>query len=114
MSESQIGVLLVGDNQADLQKIADLLAEASRAESVESEYGIQHASSLDQALETLREGNIQAILLDMNLPGGSGLDLINRALALDPALTVVLLLEAYDEALVLQGLQAVTGSCWRG
>lgn len=52
---------------------------------------IADAASAAQAAELYRAGRFDVVLLDLNLPGGSGLELLRRLRVMDPAVRVLVL-----------------------
>lgn len=54
-------------------------------------YEVAEASRQDEARELVAKRNFGAILLDMNLPDGSGLDLLREIRASDPAVPVLII-----------------------
>ncbi len=106
MSRAKIGVLLVEDNPADAQMIEELLAEANQADLASPLYDVVRAASLSQATEILTRGDIHLIFLDTSLPDCSNLDAVARITALQPSLPVVVMLDVYDETLLLSSIKA--------
>ena len=66
-------VLLVEDDQLDRQRVADILQTAG--------YRVSVASSGQDGLNSLREGRFDAVVLDLVMPGMSGLDVLRAARA---------------------------------
>jgi GAF domain-containing protein/CheY-like chemotaxis protein len=106
MSRARIGVLLVGNNHAGAQKIQGLLAEAARKEPDGPRYKLTPADNLAQALEILPRGGITVVLLDLTLSDNDPLEALSQILAVDPSLPVLIMMDEYDQTLILQGLQA--------
>jgi len=95
-------VLLIEDNPADARLIELMLAEA-RGLAFELEW----VDSLEAGVERLRRGDIDVVLLDLGLPGSSGLDTLHRLFARGPKLpTLVVLSGLTDEEVAMQALQA--------
>jgi response regulator RpfG family c-di-GMP phosphodiesterase len=106
MSSEQIRVLLVEDNPADAQAIESLLAEGAQKYPADLSYAVVRTSSLSQAKEIITQGGINLVLLDVTLPDSQGWEAVAQILALNPNLPVLVMLDAYDEALVLGSLRA--------
>lgn len=83
-------ILLVDDHEVVRRGVKQMLAEAFATAS----FG--EAGNLPQARELLARQPWDLVLLDVNLPGGSGLELIERVRQQCPAATV-LVLSAYPE-----------------
>lgn len=79
----QLHMLVVDDSPESLQLVCEALA-------VEDVH-LNLASSAESALEMLQELRPRIVLSDMVLPGISGLDLLDRVLAKDPATDFVLM-----------------------
>ena len=76
-------LLLVDDEQA----FVDALAERLRVRGFEAE-SVYDAT---QALERLSQGGVDAVVLDVQMPGKNGLDALEEMKALDPSVQVILL-----------------------
>jgi two-component system, NarL family, invasion response regulator UvrY len=85
-----IRFLLVDDHEVVRRGLRQLLAEGYP----DAEFG--EASTLPAAREAMAQEPWQLMLLDINLPGGSGLELLARARQLCPQMAV-LMLSAYPE-----------------
>ncbi|MDB4969762.1 MAG: histidine kinase [Myxococcales bacterium] len=94
-------VLLVEDNPADARLLRELLAEARH-----DRFEIVHVDRVSAALDRLGEGGIDAMLLDLSLPDGAGLETVTRMLREVPAMPVVVLTGLDDETLALRSVQA--------
>ncbi len=85
-----IRILLVDDHEIVRRGLRQLLAE----EFPKAVFG--EASRVPQARELLAQKDWNLVLLDINLPGGSGLDLLTEARKLRPQ-AAVLMLSSYPE-----------------
>ncbi len=85
-----IRILLVDDHEIVRRGLRQLLAEGFP----EAQFG--EAETLPAAREALTRGSWDLMLLDINLPGGSGLELLERARELAPQMAV-LVLSVYPE-----------------
>lgn len=89
------GVLIVEDERVARRALATLLAASG--------FETAAAESAEEALRLLQDLNDQAhprvALVDLNLPGMSGIDFINRLERLDPDVFPVLMTAASDEVL---------------
>jgi len=95
-------ILLVDDHSVVREGVRRLLATAIDAEIVE-------ASSSETALTVFRAEKPDLVLLDLNLPGGSGLDLLRRILAEGPRTRVLIFSMHSSPAYVMRAMQA--GAC---
>ena len=66
-------VLLIEDDELERQRVADLLQTAG--------YRVSVASSGQDGLNNLREGRFDAVVLDLVMPGMTGLDVLRAARA---------------------------------
>ena len=74
-------ILYVEDNAYVRDSVAELLAHPERQ--------FVCASDRAGALEELRAGRVDLLLTDVNLPDGSGLDLVREALQRQPSMPVI-------------------------
>ena len=73
MSET-IRVLLVEDNPGDAGLIRRMLKSELSAGTLE----LQHVTSLADSSQALRSGVVDVTLLDLELPGSTGIETINK------------------------------------
>jgi signal transduction histidine kinase/FixJ family two-component response regulator len=69
-------------------------------------FDLEWATNLSTGLERLSEGGIDAVLLDLGLPDSEGFDTLTRVHSHMPALPIVVLTAAADEALALRTVEA--------
>ncbi len=93
-------ILLIEDNPGHARLIQEMLAE-SRA----IRFELAVADRLSTGLERLALGGIDAILLDLSLPDSHGLDTLDRLLATDSGVPVIVLTGLDDDVV---GLKAVS------
>ncbi len=93
-------VLLVEDDPGDAFLVQELLAE------VDPGIALTVAGSVAEAVERGLLGPADCVLLDLNVPGSSGLDGLRDILAADPVAAVCVLTGLDDEHL---GIAAVGG-----
>ena len=72
-------ILVVDDSDEERMLIADQLAEGGYSH-------IETASSGEEALHRVSEGHVDLLVTDFVMPGLDGLQLMHRALELDPRL----------------------------
>jgi len=88
MSSKQATILVVDDERS----VVDLLSE----DLAEEGYNCATAPTGEKALERLSMGNIDAVLLDLNLPGISGMDVLKEAKSVCPETIVIVVTAAGD------------------
>lgn len=81
--------LLVVDDQSGVRR---LLFEAFTDDGL----NVETAASGSEALQKIKNGNIHLVLLDIKMPGMSGLDTLRGLRKLDPDMPVIML-TAYSE-----------------
>ncbi len=94
-----IRVLICDDHMIVRQGIRQSLAEAADIEVV------AEASDGPSALQRLRQGDIDVLLLDIALPGGDGLDVLRQARQEHPRLPVVMLSTYPDRQYAVRSLK---------
>jgi signal transduction histidine kinase len=92
-------ILLIEDNLGDALLVREYLSDADP--SVE----LIHKTSLQDAVAILADNNIDAILLDLSLPGTQGLETVHRARALAPHHPIVVLSGISDRGTAVLALQ---------
>jgi CheY-like chemotaxis protein len=89
-------VLVVDDERAFREAIRDALTEVS---------GCALAENGDEALKLAEDPAVEAVLLDLRMPGGSGVDVLKELRERRPALQVIVLAEPADQPLVIEALR---------
>ena len=97
MSTQRCTVLLVEDNAGDARLIVELLREFGH-----DYFEIETVHHLEKAIRRLGQGGIAAVLLDLNLPDSQGQKTFDRLRVENPAVPVIVLTGAGDEALALK------------
>ncbi len=87
-SDGPITVLVVDDEEA--------IRNAVRKYLVREGYEVALAATGEEALEILERQKITGILLDVNLPGTNGIDLVPRIMELEPTVAVLMLTAVND------------------
>lgn len=72
-------ILIVDDSPEERTLISSILEESGR-------YSVETAASGEEALTRLERGGIDLLVTDFVMPGLDGLQLINRAVEIDPSL----------------------------
>jgi PAS domain S-box-containing protein len=96
-------ILLVEDNPGDIRLLQEYLLRDSGAT---SGFQIVHADRLGRAIEILAEARFDAVLLDLSLPDGHGMDTLIRMCPAANGIPIVVLTSIEDEELGMQLIQA--------
>lgn len=92
-------ILVVDDEEAICQALAKFLRSRG--------YDVQTAHSGQEALETLtRDSRFMLMLCDVRMPGLSGVELVPRALAIDPDLAIMMLTGVNDAPTATEALSS--------
>ncbi len=102
---AETSILLIGDNAEDVRLIDEMLSSVP-----EWPHQLHWMTCMDQALELLSHSPVDAVLLDINLPGGYGSEPYDRICQVAPDVPVVILSEqsadrAMIETLLRKGVQ---------
>lgn len=89
-SGEPVTVLVVDDEEAILRSLRRFLGTLG--------FEVLTAGSGEEALEVLRRQRVTAVLLDVRLPGISGIDLVPRVLELEPSAALLMLTAVNDAA----------------
>lgn len=100
MDSEVVKILLVEDNPGDARLLWEAVKEATPAR-----FNLMHVQRLSQALERLRDGSYDVILMDLGLPDSHGLNAITQAREQAPGAAIVVLTGLEDEAFALQALR---------
>lgn len=98
-SPLQTRVLLVEDNPGDARLIREFIREAD----VES-FDVEMAERLDAALERLKQGGVDLVLLDLSLPDSHGIETFQKLHAAAPNVPTIVLSGLNDESVALQAV----------
>lgn len=100
MKEEKINLLLVEDNPMD----ARLVIEAVQDTNDES-FELDQVNRFEDAIDHLKSGNYQVIILDLNLPDSHGLETYERMRKLFPNIPIVIFTGDQDETTAFNALQ---------
>jgi diguanylate cyclase (GGDEF)-like protein/PAS domain S-box-containing protein len=92
MAGQAVNVLLVEDNQAEAELIQRMLGAARGLE-----FHLEHVQHLRAAVERIRAGRFDVVLLDLALPDGRGLANFQRISGEAPSTAVIILTNVEDE-----------------
>jgi CheY-like chemotaxis protein/MinD-like ATPase involved in chromosome partitioning or flagellar assembly len=99
MRDAPIRVLLIEDNAGDRRLTQEMLRDGGRP------FECVIAERLSEAIDLLADKTIEAILLDLSLPDGRGLDALSRVRARAPHLPILILTGMDDEGLARQAVR---------
>ena len=94
--------LLIVDDE---RSVREVLAEGLSAMSYDTEI----AGSAQEALDLIREHKFHLILSDIEMPGVTGIDLLNKIKQLDEDLDVVMVTGLIDAQTAIQAMRQMTG-----
>ncbi|HET9590272.1 MAG TPA: PAS domain S-box protein, partial [Anaerolineales bacterium] len=95
-------VLFIEDNPGD----ARLVQEELRASGSKTPVQLEWVDRLEKGLERLGMNHIQAVLIDLHLPGSAGLESLECVLARAPHVPVIVMTGQTDEVLAMRAVQA--------
>ncbi len=95
-----IRVLLVEDNAGDARLVEETIKEAGR-----NQVCLTHTGRLSTAMECLESKTIDAVLLDLALPDGQGLEGMVMIQKAYPRLPIVVLSGGQDDSLAVKALE---------
>lgn len=88
-------ILVVDDDRV----IRELCGQALK------KYRLLQAETCEEALRLYEKEQVDLVLSDINMPGGTGIDLLKQIKALDPNATVVIMTGLVDRDIILKALQ---------
>ena len=100
MNSRTIPVLLIEDNPTDVLLIREFLST-----SVKVPYRLTHADRLTSGLAHMRSGAFSIVLLDLDLPDGSGLGTFEAVHAEAPGMPVIVLTGNNDDGVAIEAVQ---------
>src|SRR5258706_5194821 len=75
-------------------------------DSLEPDYGVATAADGASALDVFRRRPVDAVLLDLRLPGVGGLDILHQMKAIDPRVEIILVTAVDEIPAVVEGMRA--------
>lgn len=94
-------ILLIEDNETDALLTQDLLAEWSP-----DQFAVKRVTCLNEALDQIARGRYDAVLLDLSLPDGYGMALLEQIQSANPRIPVIVLSGLNDQSVALQAVHA--------
>lgn len=96
-STSELNVLVVDDDTAVRELLADGLESFG--------YATVQASGIDEAFEIVKGQPLRLVLSDIDMPGGDGIQLLNRVKQFAPDLDVIMVTGAIDADTAIQAIR---------
>ena len=84
-------LLYVGGNALDAQTIRDMFASSP------GRFVVECVETVSEGLERVMASSISAVLLDLRLPDGQGMDALDQLAAANPALPILVVGADQDE-----------------
>jgi two-component system response regulator HydG len=100
MNPKPFTILVVDDDEAHLQLVSEIL---------ESGYDIRAARNAAEGWESFLDHRPDVVLLDLALPGASGMELLERIVEYDPGIHVILITGSYSTDAAVEAIQK--GAC---
>jgi DNA-binding NtrC family response regulator len=100
MDAKPVNILLIEDNPDDVA-----LIEMNLSRSMKAPYGMKHADRLSKGLELLKDGGIDIVLLDLELPDGHGLSTFEKTHAQAPAVPIIVLTGNDDDDVAIEAVK---------
>lgn len=101
-SRNRIRILLIEDNRGDALLFRHMLADAGALD-----WELAWAGSLEQGIEHLQSHEVDLVLLDLGLPGSTGLETMQRLQACRTRVPALVVLSGLnDEAVAMRAVQA--------
>jgi len=92
-------VLYVEDHFPDARLVKELMVDVEV-----NPFQIEHVDTVHKAMQRLSQEEYQVILLDMSLPDGSGISMIQRVISANPGIPVVVFTGTDDKEVALDAL----------
>jgi diguanylate cyclase (GGDEF)-like protein len=101
MMENPMRVLVVEDNAADVRLIREMFCKENPAS-----FKITHVSTMREAVIHIAKGEVDIVLLDLDLPDAFGLESVRRAHTAAPKIPLIVLTSLDNEELPFEALKA--------
>ena len=105
MTLKNTSILVVEDDKDYAALLTRRLASGG-SRSPSTTYRVTHATQLDEAAAYVTHNPVDIILLDLTLPGTTGLSTLEKMHSIAPATAIIVLTASDDEKLTAQALQA--------
>jgi sigma-B regulation protein RsbU (phosphoserine phosphatase) len=101
VTDRHVRILLVEDNPGDARLLRFTLQEAQSLR-----FELVHTARLSEALDALRAGPADVVLLDLSLPDAHGMETVTRMLQAAPDVPIIVLTGLTDERVAIAAVQA--------
>ncbi len=100
MLDRHLSILIIEDNPADVRLTAEMLSEVK-----ECIIDYEVASNLSEGVTLMKNGGIDAVLLDLSLSDSEGLPTLKTLHQITPGIPLVVLTDDQDESVTVQALR---------
>ncbi len=102
MERAPVRILLIEDNRGDARLLEQMLRDAQALR-----WELDWADSLEQGIARLQRGGVDLVMLDLDLPGSSGIETVLRVRSCGAQLPALIVLSGLnDEDVALRAVQA--------
>src|ERR1044071_5247391 len=96
-SKPALSLLIIDDNQGSLEMLSSALAQP--------DLEILTASDPEEGVDLVHSRHPQVVLTDLIMPGLSGMDVLDRVVAFDPATEVILMTAHYSTESAVEAIK---------
>jgi len=97
----QIDVILVDDNQGDVSLIYNYLSKSNN-----EQYSLTSFERFGDAVAELNKNTYTVMLLDLSLPDGSGIRILNKAHQIVPDMPIIIITDQEDDELAIKAVKS--------
>ncbi len=97
----QIDVILVDDNPSDVALINSYLSKSSN-----EQFSLTSFARINDAIDELTKKSYNIMLLDLSLPDGSGIRILNKAHQVVPDMPIIIITNEEDDELALKAVKS--------
>ncbi|MFV2061108.1 MAG: EAL domain-containing protein [Gammaproteobacteria bacterium] len=97
----QIDVILVDDNPGDVRRINTFLSKSNN-----EQFSLTTFARITDAIEELSKNSYNVMLLDLSLPDGSGIRILNKAHQVVPDMPIIIITNEEDDELAIKAVQS--------
>jgi len=101
MNQGLINIMLIEDNPGDARLISELLKDGRR-----EFYQLAHVDRLSRGIDHLKQGPMDIVLLDLNLPDCTGLDGLTNVTCVAKQVPIIVLTGLDDEGVAVTAVQS--------
>ena len=101
----KLKIMLIEDNPGDARLLQEELVDSQNNESTTTQIDLRWFNLLSTGLAYLSKGGFDAVLLDLNLPDGNGLDNIDKIRSVSSQVPIVVLSGLQDELAMTQAIR---------